>query len=463
MREDFDSEVCGCTAFGYWGIALLASLVIGLLAVLTGTEPLTDFLRHIREYDYRPLGGYAFMFPDSLFSDMNGYNPYYLFDTLVGWLASVVGLHRATAAIEALCFGLYSFAVFRNAKNEDSDTRYAVVVLGFAALFVCAMFFRAVQIRPVMFASLVLCLLLPSRSFLVGFVGGIMSAGLHWLYFLFTFPLAVGHWFSGSRRTSCGLLAGSAVSFLTLVVLSKGAYLVSVRKLFGVMGTHPLLVAPEMKSPIAMMLVPETAAIILAFLFTVYKRRQMNVYLATLIASTPLLIQERFAFDIGLPLMLFYVMYAWRNELFALSRKVTPRVAVACISAALMMVGLAFVDQMRIKAGQIKWTRHLALPEGTRVFSSPYNAYPIIYENKDPIQVFPPLETTLAKDKTSESVVVKIVQSGMVTNDECSYFERNRIDYVVVVAKVSAGCLVEVNKDETATSSLKMWRVKKGV
>jgi hypothetical protein len=159
--------------------------------------------------------------------------------------------------------------------------------------------------------------------------------------------------------------------------------------------------------------------------------------------------------------MLFYTIHAWHDEIKSLSLRVTTKTAVALMLTAFMAVGLSFLDQMRINSGQVMWTRHLNLPIGTRVFSDQaFNIYPVIYENPNQIQIYPPLETTFANDKTSESVVATIIKTRSIASADCAYFERNGIDYVISTAKVSASCLVEVNKDVTAKVPLKMWKVK---
>ena len=449
----------------YWLIAVVVSISVGLLAATSGIEPTTDFLRHIREYDYRSFGGYGYMFPESMFNHIGRYNPYYLFDSVVGWVSSFLGREQTTSLFEGLCFSLYSFAIYWNIRPfQKRDGRLAVAASIAVGLFVCAMFCRVVQIRPVMFVSVFLCFLMPTRSFLIGLTASLVIAGMHWLYFLYTIPVAIAHYISGSRRTSYGIIAGSVIAFGILLSVSDSQYIVILQNLLKVTKTDPALVCPEFLPPIWLIFQPSALAIIYVFVDTLSKRPiKVDVYLITLICFSPLCIQHRFAHDQAIPLMMMYILHAREDILFRYTyKRIIP--ILLCLSISTMVFTFCYrahVQDKELSVHQPAWLRSLDLPAGTRVYSNQsYTVLPLIYGNDAPLQIYPPLEPKLSDDKTTEMLSAKIITSKRLDNNACGFLSRHKIDYVLTEAVVSADCLVADQQDLTELSVVKLYKTK---
>lgn len=205
-------------------------LVVGTLIYAVRPYPVDDFLRHIRYVDYKPLGGYSFMFPYSYFGTFH-FDPWYGFDLLTGLVKKAVGLDNTVISYEIAFTCIYMIAALVNFKTAKKSSLFSVTSI-ILFIFMSYGFYRIGLIRPAILVGAFLLFGLIGKRLVSGLTLAAASGFLYWLFWFYTIPLALAHYLKGSRKFALGLLAGTSVALLCWVAFTNLEYVRVVASIF---------------------------------------------------------------------------------------------------------------------------------------------------------------------------------------------------------------------------------------
>ncbi|MBM4147327.1 MAG: hypothetical protein FJ240_13820, partial [Nitrospira sp.] len=163
-----------------YGVVLL---IVGTLIYAIRPYPVDDFLRHIRYSDYKPLGGYAFMFPHSYFETFH-FNPWYGFDLIAGIVKKALGQNRTVITYEIAFTCLFIVAMLFNFRTSRKSNLFPITLI-ILFTFLSYGFYRIGLIRPAILMSAFLLFGISGRRFAPGVLLAIVSAFFYWLFWLY--------------------------------------------------------------------------------------------------------------------------------------------------------------------------------------------------------------------------------------------------------------------------------------
>jgi hypothetical protein len=413
-------------------------VLIGILCVWQPSPP-DDFLRHIRYAEYAPHGGYAYMFPYSYFETFT-WDPWYGFDRLAGFLKTWVGSSRTVLLYQVTFVSLFCVGMVLNLRSRAD---HFLLHMMFLFVLLSLVINRLVLIRPCILMAVIFFLAIPGKRFWSGLLACLVGAMFYYLFFLYTVPLAIAHYFKGSRKFSYGLALGTLLSLAGWMVLTNfGLLSILAHTVRALLSSRDGLVVVENTLSIDQIERVPVYLIVFFFLLTFHRYRTLDIYAALLLATAPLALQARYFADLTLPLMVIYTLNNNEEMYGVLSRNKPVFEAFALVSILLVVPGLQNVS---LRSPYTSRLDGLDLPMGARVFAA--NGFPdnfsAVFWNRTPIRVIPSSEIGW-NDKETLGLIREITRDRSIPQRFCDYAVRHRIDYVLSESPSSAACLTLV-------------------
>ena len=433
-------------------------LVVGTLIYAVRPYPVDDFLRHIRYTDYKPMGGYSFMFPYSYFETFR-FDPWYGFDLLAGLAKNALGLDNAVIAYEIAFTCIYMIGLLVNFKTTKKSSLFSVTLI-ILFIFMSYGFYRIGLIRPAILISVFLLLGLVGKRFVSGLLLAIASGFFYWLFWFYTIPLSLAHYLKGSRNFALGVLAGTAVALLSWVVLTDLEYVRVVASIFStiISGRDNIVIGENMFS-LGRLATPVIFLTVSLFIFTAKVRKEVDVVLLLIIFTLPLAIQIRYFLDVSLPLMVIYIVNNNLDLIESFTERVKPTIEAFGIIA-MVMITPPMLDRS-VKGKDVFTLKPLNIPVGSIVFTDnlPLNFHAVFY-NPLPIRVIPSAEIGWNDTATKKSVK-QLSDKPAIDDSFCPYFKAYRVNYVISEKNAIAGCL-EFDKVlfSNTNKNITLWQVK---
>jgi len=408
-------------------------MVVGLIYYYKVAPP-DDFLRHIRYSDYKPLGGYSYMFPHSFFEKLH-FDLWYGFDPIAGWARSVLGAGGAIFFFEALFTSLFILALLVNIKPASDPDLFPLILVALFS-FLSSALSRVFLIRPAILLGIIFLFSLKGRRALSGFLIALVGAFLYWLYWLYMVPLAIGHFYKGSRRFAAGAAAGTVVGLIGVVYFSHGQYLDAVSGIISALfsGRGELKIS-ESKFFIHALTNASVYFWVALAALTFYRRRKLDFYFFLIIITLPLALQVRYFADLTFPLLFIYAMNGnetWMREFYSRSK---PVVNLFGLGALMLLIFPATAASPSLELAG------LDLPKGSVVFTEDMRImYKAVYHNKEPLRIMPSCELGW-NDSETKDMIIKIRSRDAIDESVCGYLQSRNVDYLLSAKPVEAGCL----------------------
>lgn len=433
---------------------ILYTLIIGGVVYAYSPFPPDDFLRHIRYLDYKPVGGYAYMFPYSSFSYIH-FNPWYGFDLIVGTMKGYLGHNNTITVIEIAFICLFFLSLLRNTCRSDTDAGYFSYLLLFVFLIMNISLSRLTLIRPAIFMSIIFLFAIRCRGALMGVVISIMGALLYYLFFLYTVPLAIGHYFKGDKRLCYGLTVGTALCTAIWILMTDYSYIDMMRILIMEFTNRDGIVISENVNFLSSLSNPVIFIFLFLFAVILIRTKKVDIYTALVIATLPLAIQIRYFLDITVPLIGIYVaknsddMY---NYLATHSRVVMD-------AAALVVVFLIIppITTRSLYGPDTYILEGINIPAGSIVYADnmPLN-FSAIYWSPNIIQVIPSAAIGCNDAETKKTLLD--IGKQRVIRGVCGYLKRYKVNYLLTDKPVEDKCLVYI-KSFSKGKRVDLWQV----
>lgn len=430
---------------------------MGCLIYVFYPLPHDDFLRHVKFLEYKPLGGYAYMFPDSYFGQLD-FNFYHFFDTIAGLSAQFIGVGSTVLLYEIVFSGLFFIAVFLNMRdpNKEIASDHFFYYLFFAFLLMSqALYFRLFLIRPCILLSIVFLFALRGREFVPGLAFAMIAGLFYYLFFLYTIPLALAHRVSGDRKFAYGLAFGSVLSFIGWLYLSDYQYLILLKHIASSLFHRGGISVVENNFSGGQLFQPVIFLFALLFVSAVYSSRRYDVVFFALLFTLPLAYQVRYFLDLTMPLLAIYAVNNGTalKSFFLFNRKAFE--VFAMLSVFLIIPPLA---DRSIAGDKTVVMEKLKIERGKMVFvdSLPLNMS-VIFWNKEPVKVIPSAEVAW-NDPQSRQMLAKITRELSVDNSFCDYARGHQIDYLVTQHSVFADCLQHVRTFAKPARLISVWK-----
>jgi len=438
-------------------------LLYGIVLLLAGTliyairpYPVDDFLRHIRYIDYKPLGGYAFMFPYSYFETFR-FNPWYGFDLIAGIVKNAVGPDRTVIAYEIAFTCLFIIAMLFNFRTSRKSNLFPVTLI-ILFTFLSYGFYRIGLIRPAILISVFLLFGIAGRRFVSGVLLATVSAFFYWLFWLYMVPLCAAHYIRGSRRFALGVFLGTVTSLLSWGILTDCEYFRVVPHLFSalVSGRDNIMISENILS-LGKLATPVIFLSVACFVFTVKVRKKTDLVFMLIIFTLPLSIQVRYFLDVSLPLIFIYTVNNNLDLIETFSDRVKPAIeAFGIISMVLIVPPL--LD--RSVEGEKAYTLNdLNLSVGSVVFTEGLPAnFHLIFYNREPIRVIPSAEIGW-NDAVTKKLLKDLSGKPVLDDKICPYLQAYGVNYVVSEKDSISRCLQhEKVLFSRASRKISLWR-----
>ena len=418
-----------------YGIVLL---IVGTLIYVIRPYPVDDFLRHIRYIDYKPLGGYAFMFPHSYFETFR-FNPWYGFDLIAGILKNAVGPDRTVIAYEIAFTCIFIAAMLFNLRTSRKSSLFPVTLI-ILFIFLSYGFYRIGLIRPAILISAFLLFGIPGRRFVPGVILAIVSAFFYWLFWLYMVPLSAAHYIKGSKRFAGGVFIGTVISLLSWGILTDFEYFRVVPHIFLtlVSGRDNIIINENVLS-LGKLATPVIFLSVACFVFTAKVRRKTDLVFMLIIFTLPLAIQVRYFLDVSLPLIFIYTVNNNLDLIETFSDRVRPAIeAFGIISMVLIVPPL--LD--RSVEGEKAYTlTDPGLSVGSVVFTEGLPAnFHLIFYNREPVRVIPSAEIGW-NDALTKKLLKDLSDKPVLDDKICPYLQAYGVNYVVSEKDSIARCL----------------------
>ena len=433
--------------------------MLGCIVFVYLPYPTDDFLRHSRYLDYKPLGGYAYMFPDSLFEEFK-FNPWYGFDYMTGLINNYIGKENTIVVYEIVFVCLFFAGLILNMHTSEEDKESMSLTLLLVFLLMSYSLYRVTLIRPSILLSILMLFGLKGKRFLPGVLFSSLCAFFYYLFLFYTVPLSLAHIFRGNKRFGYGLIAGSALSLSAWLLLTDFSYMDFIINLFTGLFNRESITIQENIISLGKITNPIVFLAVVFFACTVYRKRNIDRYLALIIITIPLAIQVRYFLDITLPLMVIYT--ACNNsdikEYFFRNKPVFEAVALFAILLCIPPIaGRSIESSSTVRLDDIK------IPRGSVVFADnlPLN-FSVVFWNKDEVKVIPSAEISWNNTDT-KSAVKKMNKGKIIKGDFCDYAEKYDIDYVISELPAEAKCLEHSETFNKRGRRVDLWKVKNQV
>jgi hypothetical protein len=433
-------------------------LLVGTLIYAIRPYPVDDFLRHIRYADYKPMGGYSFMFPYSYFETFR-FNPWYGFDLLAGLAKNALGLDNAVIAYEIVFTCIYMIGLLVNFKTTKKSSLFSVTLI-ILFIFMSYGFYRIGLIRPAILISVFLLFGLIGKRFVSGLLLAIASGFFYWLFWFYTIPLALAHYLKGSRNFALGVFTGTAIALLSWGVFTDLEYVRVVASIFStiISGRDNIVIGENIFS-LGRLATPVIFLTVSLFIFTAKVRKEVDVVFLIIIFTLPLAIQIRYFLDVSLPLMVIYTVNNNLDLIESFTEHVKPTIEAFGIIAMVMITPPML--ERSVKGKDVFTLKPLNIPVGSIVFTDnlPLNFHAIFY-NPLPIRVIPSAEIGW-NDTATKKAVKQLSDKPAIDDSFCPYFKAYRVNYVISEKNAIAGCL-EFDKVlfSNTNKNITLWQVK---
>jgi len=436
-----------------YGVVLL---IVGTLIYAIRPYPVDDFLRHIRYIDYKPLGGYAFMFPHSYFETFR-FNPWYGFDLIAGIVRNAIGLDRTVIAYEITFACLFIVAMLFNFRTSRKSSLFPVTLV-ILFTFLSYGFYRIGLIRPAILMSAFLLFGIAGKRFISGVILGTVSAFFYWLFWLYMVPLSAAHYIKGSKQFARGVFIGTVISLLSWGILTDFEYFRVVPNIFLtlVSGRDNIMISENILS-IGKLATPVIFLSVACFVFTAKVRKKTDLVFMLIIFTLPLAIQVRYFLDVSLPLIFIYIVNNNLEVIENFSDRVKPAIeAFGIISMVLIVPPL--LDRS-IEGEKAYTLNDLDLSVGSVVFAEGLPAnFQVIFYNREPIRVIPSAEIGW-NDAVTKKLLKDLSDKPVLDDTICPYLQAYGVNYVVSEKDSISRCLQhEKVLFSRASRKISLWR-----
>jgi hypothetical protein len=432
------------------------ALTVACIVFIYGPVPSDDYLRHVRYLDYKPLGGYSYMFKDSYIDKLH-FNPWYGFDMTVGLVASALGRDMATRVLESLFFALYFLTLYRCLAPEKKDLMGVAVV---TVMFIVALSgVRIGYLRPAsMVAMLYLFLLTPAGVPLT--VATVAFAAVsYWLYWVFFMPLGLAHVFKGSRKHGVAILATTVAGLCGWAMLTGGQYIDAVvsivKALFG--GSRRGMLVGENTYSLPLLFKPEVFVLFASALATFIRKKEVGYHVLLILLAIPAGVQNRYFYDMIVPVAGVYVFNSNTDLLsvwYQRQRKLIDSLAVLSLLMVIWVAALLAFHHIKL--------REINIPENSIVVAAQADlVFPLIYYNKQHIRTYPFPEVGWLSDKDRDFFMDTHEGKDISEERLCRYLKEKKADYFVSFSYYPARCLRFVRSfDQTMYRRVLLWAVR---
>ncbi len=412
-------------------------VILGAFIYVFKPVPTDDFLRHIRFIDYKALGGYAYMFPNSYFSNLT-FDPWYGFDLIAGQLKYCLGRDNAVFLLESAASLLFLSALLFNLKGSLDKHLFPLITIFLFIFFVNA-FPRLSNIRPATFMAILFLFALRGKHFLAGMLGTMVAASFYWLYFLYSLPLALAHYIKGKKSFSYGLLTGTIISLIAWLYFTDFTYAHTVTHLIkSMLFSREAIKISENALFIRAIFYPLPFLLIFTAALTIFYTRRVDLCIVLLIFSLPLSLQVRYFLDLSAPLIFIYLINTNHDRLLAFAKQ-QRGIFDAFALASIFLVTPVLAEHSIYSAHQASLSR-LSLKQGETLYATSMDlAFSTAYYNLQPVHIYPCPEVGWNTKETN--LTTKHIQEKGVDESACTYLKKYGIHYLMTRGQVTAGCL----------------------
>lgn len=431
---------------------------MGVTIYMVEPFPRDDFLRHVRHIDYAPLGGYAYMFPDSFFEKIT-VNPWHGFDVIAGQIKTAIGEHNTAIAFE-IAFMLLMIVAFL--VNFKYPAHLAIPAACIALVAISSgLIYRVSLVRPTILMSILFLFGIKGKGAITGVIGTLFAAFTYYLFWLFSVPLAIAHYFKGDKKFAVSVAVSTVIGILAWIALSNGEYIKLIYKLFMALFFERDGNSIGENRPLFELIVSHAVFIWMALLaLTIANREKFDIYALLMAVTAPIALQARYFLDISLPLAVIYVTVHNKDIIEKIYEKNIKLAQIICISSLVLLSEPLTI--LSSKNGDMLKMTGIDIEQGSKVMTAGLQAmFKVVYYNKTPIRVYPSCEIGW-NDTETKKINKDTTDSQKIDNSICGFLESKGMDYLVTELYVEADCLkLKKRFDNKTALAYSLWEVKK--
>lgn len=409
-----------------------------LSILISNPYPIDDFLRHVRYLDYRPFGGYSYMYPFSKFTELT-YSPWFGFDYAVGFLKRLTSANITKTILQITFLNLFVLAILKDIKNKKIST------IVFFLLSFLLYTQRLSTLRPFVLMSILLLFAIDIKTIKGGILYVVASAVSYYLFWFYTIPMSIAHIWKGNKKVGKTIAVMTGASLVGWLILTNSDYINLIHNTALALFHHDGIVVGENNPFWGTLYNPVLYFLTVSFVYSVYSRRELNPTLILIILTLPLAYQSRYFLDVSIPLMFLYTINSNSDLLENISKKIPPQIGIFLCVSSISMFSMASYNDIKMPV-----LEKVNFPKDT-VFFAPFFHFSLVFFNPEPIKVIPSPEVGW-NDVETKNITKRLMEGQAINENDCKYFKSRGIQYVLLnaITQNNSTCLTtyQTRKDQ---------------